>query len=290
MSYLQPFDPWKSPLCSCPPKWSLNPYTGCSHGCLYCYSSSFIPNFYSPRPKKDFLKKIERELLKLPQKSLISLSNSSDPYQSLEEKYKYIRSFLEMLIGSSFKLLILTKSDLVLRDLDLLSKIPSVISLTITSNNKLSKRMEPFAPSVERRLFALKELKKRGFKVVVRIDPLIPEINVDSALEILEETLELADHFVLSSYKAKPNNLKALLSVFKDKEPKLRKLYLKEGETFQGSRYFSLEKRKELLVPFIEKLQKKGKTFALCREGLEEFYKKGFCDGSFLLNYVPRGT
>ena len=56
MSYIQPFDPWKSPLCTCPPKYSLNPYTGCGHKCLYCYATSFIKNFYTPRPKKDFLK------------------------------------------------------------------------------------------------------------------------------------------------------------------------------------------------------------------------------------------
>ena len=283
MPYLQPFDPWGSELCTCPPKWSLNPYTGCGHRCLYCYATSFIPRFYEPRLKKNFLKKVEREINGLPENALISLSNSSDPYQPLEEKWKFTRTFLEMLTYRKVKLLILTKSDLLLRDLDLLTKLKVVVSLTITSK-KISSILEPNAPSFERRLLALKELKRQGLKTVVRLDPIIPGINEEEACEVLSEVLPYADHIVLSTYKAKPDSLKRLIEVFPEKKDKLKKLYLAEGVLIKGSRYLSLEQRRMLLLPLIEIIKKAGKSFGLCREGLNSLkLKRGFCDGSFLL-------
>lgn len=80
--------------------------------------------------------------MSLPKGAIISLSNSSDPYQPLEEKFSFTRIFLERLVSKPFKLLIITKSDLLLRDLDILSKLDVVISLTITSIKKAS-LMEP---------------------------------------------------------------------------------------------------------------------------------------------------
>lgn len=284
MPYLQPFDPWGSELCSCPPKWSLNPYTGCGHRCLYCYATSFISRFYEPRIKKDFLKKIERELKAIPEDTLISLSNSSDPYQPLEGKWKFTRRFLEMLLDKKIRLLIITKSDLLLRDLDLLSRLKVVISLTITSK-KISSIIEPGAPSFERRLYALKELKKKGFKTVVRLDPVIPGINEDEIKEVLSEVLSYTDHFVLSTYKAKPDSFKRLSEAFPDKRDLFKELYLIKGTLIKGSRYLPSDLRKKLLRPLIEEIKKAGKTFAFCREVLEGYpSKKGFCDGSFLLD------
>ena len=58
---LNPFDPWKSRLCTCPSKLSLNPYTGCPHGCLYCYARSYIPHFSCCRPKADLPRRLDRE-------------------------------------------------------------------------------------------------------------------------------------------------------------------------------------------------------------------------------------
>lgn len=284
MPYLQPFDPWGSELCFCPPKWSLNPYTGCAHRCLYCYATSFIPRFYAPRIKKNFLTRVEKELMGLPENAIISLSNSSDPYQPLEEKWKFTRRFIEMLLDKKVKLLIITKSDLFLRDLDILSKLQVIISLTITSN-KISTVIEPGAPSFERRLYALKELKKRGFKTVVRLDPVIPQINEDEIKEVLFEVLPYTDHFVLSTYKAKPDSLKRLCDLFPNKKESLKKLYLVKGIPMKGSRYLPVDVRKKLLLPLIRELRNNGKTFALCREGLDSHpLKKGFCDGSFLLD------
>src|SRR5512137_228217 len=94
---LTPFDPWKSSLCTCPSKLSLNPYTGCPHGCLYCYASSYIPHFSRCRPKSDLLKRLAREAARIRPGSLVAMSNSSDPYPLLEEKLLLTRSSLEIL-------------------------------------------------------------------------------------------------------------------------------------------------------------------------------------------------
>ena len=283
MSYIQPFDPWKSPLCTCPPKYSLNPYTGCGHKCLYCYATSFIKNFYTPRPKKDFLKIVTKELSALPKNSLISLSNSSDPYQPLEKVYQHTRKFLELLVKKDLKVLIITKSDLVLRDWELLKQLKCAVSITITSKSLFSK-LEPGAPSYEARLNAVKTLSENGIPVSVRLDPVIPGLNEKEVLEILEEIAPYVKHITSSTYKAKPDSLRRLIKAFPEKKELWERLYLKEGIKISGSFYLKKELRKKLLQPLFEKAKKFGLSFAACREGIEEFKNPARCDGSFLID------
>ena len=283
MGYIQPFDPWKSPLCTCPPKYSLNPYTGCGHKCLYCYATSFIKNFYTPRPKKDFLKIVTKELSALPKNSLISLSNSSDPYQPLEKVYQHTKKFLELLVKKDLKVLIITKSDLVLRDLELLKQLKCAVSITITSKSLFFK-LEPGAPSYEARLNAVKTLSENGIPVSVRLDPVIPGLNEKEVLEILEEIAPYVKHITSSTYKAKPDSLRRLIKAFPEKKELWERLYLKEGIKISGSFYLKKELRKKLLQPLFEKAKKFGLSFAACREGIEEFKNPGRCDGSFLID------
>jgi len=282
VSYITPFDPWKSPLCTCPPKYSLNPYTGCGHRCLYCYATAFIKNFYFPRLKKNFLKVVENDLSKLPENSLISLSNSSDPYQPLEEKYKFTQKFLEMLIGTSFKVLIITKSDLVLRDIKILKKLKCAVSITITTF-KYYQKLEPGAPSFERRVKAVEELKKADIPVSVRLDPIIPGLNENEVLEIFKILKDYVSHFTVSTYKAKPDSLKRLIKAFPEKAKLWEKLYLKEGEKIAGSRYLKKELRIKLIKPLFELAEKYKISIATCREGIKEFARPQKCDGSFLI-------
>ena len=178
MSLITLFDPWKSKLCTCPQKYSLSSYTGCSHGCLYCYASSYIVNFAKPREKKDFLKRLEREVKKLPPGSFITMANSSDPYLGLEEKLKLTRQALGILKNYHLKLMIVTKSSLVVRDLDILKEFKSIvvaISLT-TLNETLTKKLEPNVCLPKERLKAIKTLSAH-IPVVCRFDPLIYPLN-----------------------------------------------------------------------------------------------------------------
>jgi DNA repair photolyase len=99
---IKPFDPWGSPYCTCPKKFSFDPYTGCVHRCIYCYATSYIPNFYFPRRKRDLIKRVLKDCQKIPENFLISISNSSDPYQPLEEKYKEFRECLKIFQNFNF--------------------------------------------------------------------------------------------------------------------------------------------------------------------------------------------
>ncbi len=283
MPYIQPFDPWKSSLCTCPPKYSLNPYTGCGHRCLYCYATSFIKNFYRPRPKKDFLKIVERELKKLLENSLISLSNSSDPYQPLESTYKYTRNFLEFLAEKNYRILIITKSDLILRDLDLLKNLRCAVSITITSKT-LTSKLEPGAPSYERRINAIKSLYKSNIPVSVRLDPVIPGLNEKEILEILDEVAPFVKHITASTYKAKPDSLKRLNDAFPEKRVFWEELYLKGGKKLGNAIYLKDEIRYELINPLYKKAKEYGISFATCREALKVFESPQKCDGSFLIS------
>jgi len=280
--YIQRFDPWKSPLCTCPPKYTLNPYTGCGHRCIYCYATSFIKNFYSPRVKKNFLKRCFLELKKLPDNALISLSNSSDPYQPLEKNFFHTREFLKLCLSRNVKILILTKSNLVVRDIELLKKLRCAVSITITSK-RWDAKLEPLAPSTKERIEALKSLSKEGIPTIARLDPIIPGVNEKEVLELLEEVSPFVKHITTSTYKAKPDSLKRLAKVFPSLAGFWRELYLEKGERIGGSFYLPKTLREELIYPLFESTKKLGISFATCREGIEELKREGRCDGSFLI-------
>ena len=138
---LTAFDPWQSPLCTCPEKLTFNPYTGCDHGCLYCYASSYIPNFHVCRPKKNLLSRLTKEATRL-DGELVSISNSSDPYPRLDKQTCLTRKCLEILSDSNCKLQIVTKSDLVTRDIDILQSVPCVVSLTVLTLDDMSRSLD----------------------------------------------------------------------------------------------------------------------------------------------------
>ena len=144
MRVIKPFDPWKSELCTCPPKYSFNPYTGCAHQCVYCYAT-YIPRFFKLRLKKNLYKNLERDLKEIPEDSLISMSNSSDPYPPSEKELGITRRCIQIMKEYDVRLMIVTKSDIFVRDIDLLSEMNSVVCVTITGCDAA----EPFAPKTE---------------------------------------------------------------------------------------------------------------------------------------------
>ncbi|MDD5195253.1 MAG: radical SAM protein, partial [Candidatus Omnitrophica bacterium] len=157
MSLITIFDPWKSNLCSCPDKFSLSPYTGCSHGCLYCYASSYIRNFSIVRQKKDFLKRLSSEVKKLPPSSILAIANSSDPYLAQEEQLRLTRGALLVLKNYDLKINIVTKSALIIRDIEILKSLKKIlVSFTLTTlDQTLSKKLEPRASLPKERLTAM---------------------------------------------------------------------------------------------------------------------------------------
>ena len=276
------FDPWKSRLCACPPKLTFNPYTGCDHGCVYCYASSYIPNFFKCRPKKDLLRRLEEEARKL-RGELISISNSSDPYPSIEEKNCLTRKCLEILSRYECKIQLITKSPLVTRDIDILKKTKCMVALSVTTDDdEISRRLEPYAPVSSRRLEAVEVLIKNSIPVAVRIDPIIPFLN-DKPKRLIESLASVGvSHITSSTYKVRLGNWRRFSKAFPEVAKKLSPFYFEEGERI--SRYFYLPKelRYQLMKKVKEIAEENGMKFGCCREGFIHL-NSALCDGSWLI-------
>lgn len=287
MRLITEFDPWRDPLCTCPRKYSLSPYVGCSHSCAYCYITSYIPNGFKSREKAGFRARLEADLARLRPGSLISMANSSDPYQPMEAERGLTRAALERLLPLGHRILLITKSDLVARDADLMAKGNCSVSVSIsTIDDRLARRLEPFAPSPSRRLRAIGLLSSKGIPCSVRVDPIIPGINDDQrGLERLIAAAEEAGcrHVTASTYKARWDNLRRVMGAFPGLAKGLRGLYAEEGEAVGGKRYLPKAMREGILRAVKGIAEDHGLSFSTCREGLPELGGAESCDGSHLI-------
>ena len=283
MTLITAFDSWKSGIFTCPSKYSLSAYTGCSHGCLYCYASSYIRNFSLVRPKKDLIKRLEKEIKKIPPSSIITIANSSDPYLPLEKELKLTQSMLKVLKEYPVKIIMVTRSDLILRDIGILKDLEVVVSFTITTLDKnLSKKIEPNAPLPQERLKAINELSK-DMPVVVRFDPLIYPLNTDE-IEVMAKELKAngARQIITSTYKAKPDNFKRMTSTFKEHKTIWEKLYNEQGEKKGRYTYLPENLRKSLIEKVRAACLDEALEFSSCREGFSKLNTLA-CDGSNFL-------
>ena len=288
MPLISSFDPWRSGLCTCPPKLTFNPYTGCDHQCTYCYASSYIPNFKDCRPKKDLLATLKREAAKLCGET-ISISNSSDPYPRAEVNEGLTRRCLEILVESNCRIQIISKSNIVARDDDLLCKVPATVALTITTDDdELAKVIEPFAPSPSQRLRAAQDLTKAGIPVSVRIDPIIPLVNDQPKKLIATLAVIGVKHITASTYKAKADNWMRLTSAIPQLAEKLKPLYFQQGERIGGSILLPKDKRFKILKVTRDLAEANGMKFGVCREGLVQL-NTASCDGSWLMPQAKGG-
>ncbi len=277
MRVLTPFDPWKSRLCTCPPKYSFNPYTGCAHNCLYCYAT-YIPRFWELREKKGLFHRLEKELTGLPSDTLISMSNSSDPYPPVEKERRITRECLGIMREYDTKLLVVTKSDIVARDADILAEMRAAVAITITGES--AEKLERNAPPTEKRIRALKELKNAGVPIILRLDPLLPWVESKEWIALIEKC-EFVDHIVTSTLKLKRDGYARVISAFPELGPILEKLYVREGEKVGGYMYLKRERREKLLGIVREKCEELGISCAFCREGIS--FQAESCDGSHLI-------
>lgn len=285
MVVISGFDPWRSPLCTCPSKLTLNPYTGCDHHCVYCYASSYIPRFGQCRPKKNLISRLKTEAPRL-KGQLISMSNSSDPYPNQEAQTGLIRKCLQILADSNCKIQVITKSALVTRDTDLLKQTPSMVVLTITSlDDSAAELIEPDAPPPSERLKAAETLTRNGIPTAIRIDPIIPYVN--DKPETLIKTLASIGirHVTTSTLKIKSDNWKRLAQVLPETARKLEPLYFEQGERIGGNLYLPREMRLALMLDAEELAKKYGMRFGTCREGFSHL-NTATCDGSWLLDEI----
>jgi DNA repair photolyase len=289
VALISKFDPWRSPLCTCPPKLTFNPYTGCDHHCVYCYASSYIPKFFDCRPKKDLISKLEREALKLKGET-VSIANSSDPYPNLEEKIGLTRKCLEILSQRNCKVQIITKSNIVIRDIDLLRKLPSMVSLTITTDDdNVAEIIEPNAPPPSKRLQAVEALIAKDIPTSVRIDPVIPFVN-DNAECLIKKLASIGvKHITASTYKIKQDNWQRFSLAMPKAAEKLKPLYFKKGEKIGRYLYLPMGLRLKIMEKLGHIAKQNGLKFGTCRESLSHL-NTAQCDGSWLLMHRRQNT
>ncbi|HIQ23480.1 MAG TPA: radical SAM protein [Pyrodictium delaneyi] len=288
------FDPWRSSLCTCPLKYSLNPYTGCSHFCLYCYATSYI-GLRKSMPKKDYRERLLLDINKIDPRYHIDISTSSDPYPPEEEQHRTTRWTLEQLLPRGFRVLIVTKGALVARDADILSRGNAAVTVTITTMDRtLATKLEPGASSPKDRVKALERLNEAGVPIGLRLDPVFPLLTDDehSIREVLEAATAAGVRFVVTSvYKARPDNLRRVLSAFPELEEKYNKIYRARGERISGYWYPELGLRIKILEKVRTIALQLGLEFATCREGLQHLNTAPSCDGSHLIpTKVKRGS
>jgi DNA repair photolyase len=166
-------------------QYNMNLYRGCSHQCIYCDSRSDcyqIENFADTLVKINALELLSRELAGKRVKGTIGTGSMNDPYAPVERKYQLTRGALEIIAQHGFPVHVLTKSDLVTRDADLLLAIQkrtfALVSFTITTfDDVLGKKVEPGAPLVSERFAAMKFLADQGVRVGVSLMPVLPFIE-----------------------------------------------------------------------------------------------------------------
>ena len=183
-------------------RYGMNIYRGCTHGCIYCDSRSKCYQFTHPfediEVKQNAPELLEKALRAKRKKCMIGTGAMSDPYMHCEEKLKLTRKCLEIIRDNEFGLAIQTKSDRILRDIDLLSEInrsaKCVVQMTLTTyDDDLCRILEPNVCNTKRRIEVLQKMRERGIPTIVWMTPILPFINdtEDNVTAILNECVRV---------------------------------------------------------------------------------------------------
>jgi DNA repair photolyase len=187
-------------------KYNMNLYRGCQHQCIYCDSRSEcyqIENFADIHVKINAIDLLEDALPRKRIRGTIGFGSMNDSYMPIERKYRLTRQALEVITRHQFPVHIITKSDLVLRDIDLLSEIKdtfAAVSFTVTtSDDALSKRIEPGAPPSSARFEAMRALADAGIHTGVTMMPILPfiEDTVDNITSLVEMASQAGAGYIL---------------------------------------------------------------------------------------------
>jgi DNA repair photolyase len=180
----------------------MNIYRGCTHGCIYCDSRSlcyqFTHLFEDIEVKQNAPELLEKTLRSKRQKCMIGTGSMSDPYMHCEEELGLTKRCLEIILKYGFGVAIQTKSDRILRDIDLLDEINKsakcVVQMTLTTyDDDLCKKLEPNVCNTKRRIEVLEKMQERGIPTVVWLTPILPYINdtVENISAILNECVRV---------------------------------------------------------------------------------------------------
>ncbi|MBF0517342.1 MAG: radical SAM protein [Nitrospirae bacterium] len=172
--------------------YCVNPYMGCMHGCLYCYAM-FMKKYTGHGEDwgafvdiKTNAATVLRKQLQSAKRGNVIISSVTDPYQPVEARYKVTRQCLEALLEYQYPVEVLTKSSLIMRDVDLLSQFEDVevgISIT-TENDRIRRAFEPKTSPIAVRIRTLKALREKGIKTYVFVGPVLPMEPEELAAQI----------------------------------------------------------------------------------------------------------
>lgn len=218
--------------------FTINPYIGCSHKCRYCYASFMKKITNHSENWGDFIdiKLTEEEIdLKKIQNKTIFLSSVTDPYLSFEKEYLITRSILEEIKNSNCKLIITTKSSLILRDLDILKQIKNLtICISINTIDEKFKNDMDKASSIKERIKTLKILHENNISTVAFISPIFPYIT--DIKDIIESVKDYVDFCWFENLKLRANYKKDILNYikhnYKELYPKYLDIYFNENMSY----------------------------------------------------------
>ena len=222
------------PVCD----YAVNPYIGCTHGCKYCYAS-FMKRFTNhPEEWGTFLDVKYWPEIRNPEKYAgkeLFFGSVTDPYNPQEETYRRTRSLLEQLQGSGARLSIQTKSDLVLRDLDLIKAFPDArVGFSINTLDESFKDDMDKAVSIKRRLTAMKTLHDASIRTTCFISPIFPGITDVPA--IIDRVRDQCNLIWLENLNLRGSYKSVIINYIREKYPKLLPLY--EEIYVHGSRLY----------------------------------------------------
>ncbi len=190
-------------------KYNMNLYRGCQHQCIYCDSRSEcyqLGDLAEIRAKTNALVLLEDTLPRKQVLGTIGFGSMNDPYMPVEENYKLVRGALEIIARHRFPVHILTKSGLVLRDLDILqdiSKVYAAVSFTITTaDDRLAAKVEPGAPRPSARFQAMRELANAGILTGVTMMPILPflEDEPENIIQIVWEAKRNGASYIIPAF------------------------------------------------------------------------------------------
>lgn len=223
-------------------KNGMNLYRGCSHGCIYCDSRSLCyhmdHDFEDIEVKENAVELLEGALRRKRKKCMIGTGSMTDPYLPLEYELGYVRRALELIEAYGFGFTVITKSDRILRDLELLKKINQktkcVVQMTLTTaDDTLCSKLEPHVCVTSKRFEVLKTLRDEGIPTVVWLTPILPFINdtEENLCGILEMCIEAKVYGIICfgmGLTLREGNREYFYRQLDEKFPGLKEIYMQK--------------------------------------------------------------
>jgi DNA repair photolyase len=241
-------------------EYSLNPYRGCQHNCAYCYVPNVLKinrdRWGSFVDVKTNIPLVLSKEIRNKKPGVVGISTITDPYQPIEKKYKLTQYCLQELLKHDFPICIQSKSALVLRDADLLSRFSNaeVMMSISTLNENERKLLEPHSSSIKERLNVLKQYSEIGVETSVFFGPILPTVTVENIPEVINTFIEHgATRIWIDSLNIKPGvleNIKKNVSHNKNMCNLFSKNIFKNKEYYAPLReeIFRIARRKNLEI------------------------------------------